>query len=151
VFPPVLAFLHGDIFFRPQITTEKQTTLLAHIFALCLRVDDYATDTTVIAKDLRMQTAKSVPSFLPSLTPPKYFHMCRVNALFKSLGAFIAQQIHAPRLIPSFILTGCKIETLSDKDLKRLGLPSSAADTKRAVLRVPVEFPKPRFGKKTRQ
>jgi DNA-directed RNA polymerase I subunit RPA49 len=37
---------------------------------------------------------------------------------------------------------------LSPADLKRLGLPDSAAHTKRAVLKVPLTFPKARFGKK---
>ncbi|KAI0759667.1 RNA polymerase I associated factor, A49-like protein [Irpex lacteus] len=88
-----------------RITPEKETMLLTYMFALCLRVDDYATDTSLLAKDLSMAVSK-------------------VNPLFKSLG--------------------CKIETLSAHDLKRLGLPDTAADTKRATLKVPLEFPKVR-------
>ncbi|KAJ3528889.1 hypothetical protein NM688_g7932 [Phlebia brevispora] len=88
-----------------KITPQTETMLLSYMFALCLRVDDYATDTTLLAKDLSMAVTK-------------------VNPIFKSLG--------------------CKIESLSSNDLKQLGLPDSAADTKRAVLKVPLEFPKPR-------
>ncbi|KIP06400.1 hypothetical protein PHLGIDRAFT_107028 [Phlebiopsis gigantea 11061_1 CR5-6] len=90
---------------QAKITPQMETMLLTHMFALCLRIDDYATDTTLLAKDLSMSAAK-------------------VNPLFKSLG--------------------CKVETLSFNELKRLGLPDSAAATKRAVLKVPLEFPKPR-------
>ncbi|KAK2465155.1 hypothetical protein APHAL10511_002847 [Amanita phalloides] len=54
-----------------QMTTKTETTLLTHLFALCLRVDNYATDTTIIAHDLSMK----VPS---------------VNQLFKSLGCKMA-------------------------------------------------------------
>ncbi|GJE92909.1 RNA polymerase I associated factor, A49-like protein [Phanerochaete sordida] len=90
---------------QAKITPAMETMLLTHMFALCLRVDDYATDTTLIAKDLSMSVAK-------------------VNPLFKSLG--------------------CRIDTLNAADLKRLGLPDSAGATKRAVLKVPLEFPKPR-------
>ena len=42
------------------------------MFALCLRADEWATDTTVLAGDLSMPVAK-------------------VNQLFKSLGTFVAQ------------------------------------------------------------
>ncbi|KAH9943769.1 RNA polymerase I associated factor, A49-like protein [Amylocystis lapponica] len=88
-----------------QVTPQSETMLLTHMFALCLRIDDYATDTTLIAHDLSMPVEK-------------------VNTLFKSLG--------------------CKIEKLDHKQLKQLGLPDAAGDTKRAVLKVPVEFPKVR-------
>ncbi|PFH46283.1 hypothetical protein AMATHDRAFT_8014 [Amanita thiersii Skay4041] len=94
---------------KHQMTTRTKTMLLTHLFALCLKVDKFATDTTILAHDLSM----SVTS---------------VNQLFKSLG--------------------CKITTLNDKDLSRLGLPRSAATSKRAVLSAPVEFPKPKVGKK---
>ncbi|KAI0688017.1 RNA polymerase I associated factor, A49-like protein [Cytidiella melzeri] len=88
-----------------RITPQTETMLLAYMFALCLRVDDYATDTTLLAKDLSMAVTK-------------------VNPLFKSLG--------------------CKIETLTALDLKRLGLPDTAANTKRATLKVPLAFPQVR-------
>ncbi|KAI0920527.1 hypothetical protein AcV5_010239 [Taiwanofungus camphoratus] len=88
-----------------QITTQKETMLLTHIFTLCLRIDDYATDTAIVAQDLSMPVNK-------------------VNTLFKSLG--------------------CKIEKLDFRELKRLGLPDSAGENKRAVLKVPVEFPQAR-------
>ncbi|KAI0052437.1 RNA polymerase I associated factor, A49-like protein [Auriscalpium vulgare] len=53
-----------------QMTTEKDTSLLTHTFALCLKTDNFATDTTLIASDLKM----SLP---------------RVNTLFRSLGCKI--------------------------------------------------------------
>lgn len=43
---------------RAQITPQMETMLLTHMFALCLRLDDYATDTTLIAKDLSMTVVK---------------------------------------------------------------------------------------------
>jgi DNA-directed RNA polymerase I subunit RPA49 len=52
-----------------------------------------------------------------------------VNNLFKSLG--------------------CTIEKLNATELRRLGLPDSAGLTKRAVLRMPLTFPKPRAKRKT--
>ncbi|RDB23792.1 DNA-directed RNA polymerase I subunit rpa49 [Hypsizygus marmoreus] len=51
-------------------TSATQTKLLTHIFALCLKVDNFATDTGVLAHDLGM-------------TVPK------VNGLFKTLGCKI--------------------------------------------------------------
>ncbi|KAG1800021.1 RNA polymerase I associated factor, A49-like protein [Suillus subaureus] len=51
-------------------TSEKGTMLLTHMFALCLHVDDFATDTSVLAADLSMEPAK-------------------VNMLFRSLGCKI--------------------------------------------------------------
>lgn len=42
-----------------------ETMLLTHMFALCLRLDDYATDTTLIAKDLSMSAAKCVDHLFP--------------------------------------------------------------------------------------
>ncbi|TFK37691.1 RNA polymerase I associated factor, A49-like protein [Crucibulum laeve] len=50
-----------------QSTSATQTNLLTHIFALCLKVDNYATDTSMMAKDLGMKITE-------------------INQLFKSLG-----------------------------------------------------------------
>ncbi|KAJ2934752.1 hypothetical protein H1R20_g2332, partial [Candolleomyces eurysporus] len=52
-----------------------------------------------------------------------------INQLFKSLG--------------------CKISKLTDRERTRLGIADNAAETKRAVLTAPVEFPKPRLKRKT--
>jgi DNA-directed RNA polymerase I subunit RPA49 len=41
-------------------TSATETNLLTHVFALCLKVDDFATDTTVLAHDLSMQVSKYV-------------------------------------------------------------------------------------------
>ncbi|KAI0295096.1 Rpa49 subunit specific to nuclear RNA polymerase I [Multifurca ochricompacta] len=57
---------------KAQITSENETSLLTHLFSLCLRVDDYATDTALIASDLRISPA-------------------RVNSLFRSLGCTIGK------------------------------------------------------------
>jgi len=88
-----------------QMTTQTETMLLTYMLALCLRVDDYATDVELIARDLSMSPT-------------------RVTTLFKSLG--------------------CKVEKLDQKELKRLGLPDSAGASKRAILKVPVQFPQAR-------
>lgn len=40
------------------MTPQTETMLLSYMFALCLRVDDYATDTTLLAKDLSMAVTK---------------------------------------------------------------------------------------------
>jgi len=45
---------HIVILNRPQTTTRTQTSVLTHIFALSLHVDNYATDPVVIASDLAM-------------------------------------------------------------------------------------------------
>lgn len=42
------------IYIRAKITPQKETLLLTHMFALCLRLDDYATDTTLLASDMSM-------------------------------------------------------------------------------------------------
>jgi len=47
-----------------------ETNILTHMFSLCLRADEWATDTTVLAGDLSMPVTK-------------------VNQLFKSLGALV--------------------------------------------------------------
>lgn len=48
-----------------------------------------------------------------------------------------------------YVLAGCRIEKLTAKEMLRLGLPDSAGEVKRAVLRVPFEFPKLRRRKGT--
>ncbi|KAL4253801.1 RPA49/POLR1E RNA polymerase subunit family protein [Abortiporus biennis] len=88
-----------------RLTPQHENRLLAYMFALCLRVDDYATDIKAIASDL-------------SMTPTN------VEALFKSLG--------------------CKVTTLSEQQLRGLGLPDSSGKKKHAQLKVPLEFPAPR-------
>ncbi|TFK24889.1 Rpa49 subunit specific to nuclear RNA polymerase I [Coprinopsis marcescibilis] len=88
-----------------QATSTTKTNLLTHMFALCLKVDKFATNTELLAADLSMKTAE-------------------VNQLFRSLG--------------------CKIVKLTERERTKLGLPDSVADQKRAVLNVPVEFPKPK-------
>lgn len=43
---------------------------------------------------------------------------------------------------------GCKIETLTAADLTKYGLPPNAAGEKRAILKAPLTFPKPRSNKR---
>ena len=43
---------------RAQMTTENETRLLTHLFSLCLKVEDYAADTALIAADLKMSTTR---------------------------------------------------------------------------------------------
>ena len=42
-------------------------------------------------------------------------------------------------------ILGCTVGKLSPQELQRLGLPDSAANDKRAVLKTPLTFPKPRL------
>ncbi|CDO68785.1 hypothetical protein BN946_scf184989.g51 [Trametes cinnabarina] len=91
---------------KPKMTPQTETMLLTYMFALILRVEDYAADLETIAHDLSM--------------PPT-----KVGNLFKSLG--------------------CTIKKLSPNELKERGLPDSGSETKRAVLKVPLEFPKNRI------
>jgi DNA-directed RNA polymerase I subunit RPA49 len=44
------------------MTSDNETSLLTHLFALCLKVDDYATDTALIATDLKMPPTRYVLS-----------------------------------------------------------------------------------------
>ena len=46
---------------RARITSDNETSLLTHLFALCLKVDDYATDTTLLSADLKMAPTRCDP------------------------------------------------------------------------------------------
>jgi DNA-directed RNA polymerase I subunit RPA49 len=61
--PPVITSTNSH---TPTSATE--TNLLTHVFALCLKVDNFATDTTVLAHDLSMQ----VPRYV--MLSPYLFH-----------------------------------------------------------------------------
>ncbi|THH26921.1 hypothetical protein EUX98_g7263 [Antrodiella citrinella] len=70
---------------EPKITSQTETSLLTHMFVLCLRVDDFASDSALIAKDLSMPPAS-------------------VNALFKSLGCKIGTKraiLRTPVVFPT--------------------------------------------------
>lgn len=43
------------------------------------------------------------------------------------------------------ITSGCTIGKLTSQDLKRLGLPESVGQEKRAILKAPLTFPKPKL------
>ena len=45
------------------MTSQTETTLLTHMLALCLRIDDHATDTVIVASDLRMSSVRYVKAF----------------------------------------------------------------------------------------
>lgn len=72
-------------FFSHQATSSTKTSLLTHIFALCLKVDNYAANTTLISQDLSMKTSECVLSWNHLLSFNLLF-FCRVNQLFKLLG-----------------------------------------------------------------
>jgi len=93
------------------VTSQYSNLLLTYIFALCLRIDDYATGIEIIASDLRMPIGT-------------------VETLFKQLG--------------------CKITTLNEIELRRLGRPDSDGKKRHAVLKVPLEFPAPRVKRSKR-
>ena len=42
------------------MTSDNETSLLTNLFSLCLKIDDYATDTTLIAADLKMSPTRYV-------------------------------------------------------------------------------------------
>lgn len=44
--------------FRLKVTSQTETMLMTYMLALCLRVDDFATDTELIAHDLGMPAPK---------------------------------------------------------------------------------------------
>lgn len=44
--------------------------------------------------------------------------------------------------------SGCKIDTLGSSEMSRRGIPATQAQTKYAILKVPLQFPKPRSGKR---
>ncbi|EIM84421.1 RNA polymerase I associated factor A49-like protein [Stereum hirsutum FP-91666 SS1] len=92
-----------------QATSSTQTNLLSHMLALCLKVDNFASEPTLIAADLQMAANT-------------------VNSIFRSLG--------------------CKIETLDAADLTKYGIAPSAVGEKRAILKTPLVFPKPRNNKR---
>ena len=68
----------------------------------------------------------------------------RVNDLFKALGTTRLLQVVMTHRLILFAL-GCTVGKLSSQDLRRLGLPESAGNEKRAVLKVPLTFPKPKL------
>ena len=108
-----------------QSTSSSKTKLLTHMFALCLRVDKFASNTKVLAHDLSLP----VPEYVPCCSVCHSSHpACRVNQLFKSLG--------------------CKINKLSDQERRKLGIAGVSAEDRHAVLTGPVEFPKPRRKRK---
>lgn len=59
--------------------------LLTYMFALCLRIDDFATDAELIAHDLSMPTLTCVTWPSSFITRANDFAF-RVNTLFKTLG-----------------------------------------------------------------
>ena len=69
----------------------------------------------------------------------------RVNSLFKSLGTMCLSVVITESLIFIEISLGCTISKLSPQDLRRLGLPDSAGQEKRAILKAPLTFPKPKL------
>ncbi|KAJ2915099.1 hypothetical protein MD484_g5302, partial [Candolleomyces efflorescens] len=118
-----------------QSTSATKTNLLTHMFALCLKLENFAADTETISKDLSMKTSE-------------------INQLFKTLGTHHLPRISSTKSLsdvnPSLLpVPGCKISKLSDRERTRLGIADSVAETKRAVLAAPVEFPKPRLKRKT--
>lgn len=127
--------------FRIKITSQKETMLVTHMLALCLHVDDFATDTMLIAHDLKMPVSKYV-----FVAPDAFFLLADIVML---VSTFCSRHLvrgvysHEPDSV-SFSPTGCNIRKLDHKDLKKLGLPDSAAQSKRAILDVPVKFPQPR-------
>lgn len=61
------------------------------MFALCLRVDKYATDHTLLGSDLSLATDKYVATS-PSLSSVPILSL-RMNMLFKSLGESFGHRV----------------------------------------------------------
>lgn len=74
----------------------------------------------------------------------------RVNTLFKSLGAYPQPQCYVKHLLICIYLLGCIVSKLTLRDLAQLGLPDTAGETKRAVLKCPVKFPQSRIKRAVR-
>ncbi|KZO97495.1 Rpa49 subunit specific to nuclear RNA polymerase I [Calocera viscosa TUFC12733] len=74
-----------------------------------------------------------------------------VDDFAADIGA-IASDLHLPaaRVVKIFHAIGCKMETPNLTDRNRLGLPKDAPLDRRAFLRIPLNFPKPRRGRAQR-
>ncbi|KAJ3572194.1 hypothetical protein NP233_g3247 [Leucocoprinus birnbaumii] len=110
-----------------QSTSATKTFLLTNLFALCLKVDNFATNTATLSNDLSISKDQyACFAHLSSIVsqPPFPFLMnIRVNQLFKSLG--------------------CKVSTLNQLERTKHGV-SDSGDSKYATLSAPLVFPKPR-------
>jgi DNA-directed RNA polymerase I subunit RPA49 len=65
-----LAIVVIDYERRAQKTSTTETKLMTYLFALCLHLDDFAVDTSVLAKDLSMTVAKCVHFLFLLSSPP---------------------------------------------------------------------------------
>ena len=139
--PCARILLHIQSTRRPKMTPQAQTMLLTYMFALCLRIDDYAKDTESVAHDLGMSPAKLVTLF-SGCSPLESDTRAPVSMVSSSPSVRHLLAIRHPLI--DGLPAGCIIKKLSPKELKERGLPDAAAETKRAVLKSPFEFPKSR-------
>lgn len=119
-----------------KVTSGMEIKLLSYLLVVVLKLDNWSTDIGIIAKDLAIGESKFVcPLYLPLgsfADLPAGLLLIRVQELFRSLGCTV---------VPP---------TKSDKDrLVASGAVSSlteAGKIKKAVLKVPLSFPKERKG-----
>lgn len=69
-----------------QATSSTQTNLLSHMLALCLKVDNFASEPTLIAADLQMAANTYVLRLPFYLLPCLIACLHSVNSIFRSLG-----------------------------------------------------------------
>ncbi len=69
--------------FSHQATSATKTLLLTNLLALCLKLDNFATDTEILSHDLSM--SKDQYALSPMTSTRAKAHI-RVNQLFRSLG-----------------------------------------------------------------
>lgn len=74
--------------------------------------------------------------------------MSRLGITLSSLGCFT--DVFVYRVNTLFRSLGCKVTTLTQSEVKRLGLPDSSLNSKHAVLKMPLEFPTARVKRSKR-
>lgn len=117
---------------KRKSSTVMENKLLGYFLVLVLKIDGYGTDVGTIANDLGIGSKKCVAllpySFLRTTLTSPFVLTHRVQELFRSLGCTIVTPSSAER--DRLVTTG---QATSLNEAKK---------AKRAVLRVPLEFPR---------
>ncbi|KAI0632958.1 RNA polymerase I associated factor A49-like protein [Trametes polyzona] len=103
----------------------------------------------LISRFTEMERSTNKPKMTPQTETMLLTYMFALCLQIEDFAADVETIAHDLSMAPTKVINlfkslGCTIKKLGPSELKERGLPDSASETKRAVLKVPLEFPKNR-------
>lgn len=141
------------------LSTRMKDKIRLHLFVVTLILDDFIVDCQSLQKDLQLNTTKLVQQHVTRLCIVQSLVTCMGNIPNNryQVSLYKTHIVHLSRVMDFYKALGCTVSKMAVKrkalqsdDEDELSTPTQSTSSCTAVLKIPLNFPKPRTNKQSR-